>query len=100
MIATVPRRNGQSIYDLCLQVYGTLDLLVKFCNDNGVTNTALIPPQVDYVYDTTLVKIEGNKNIYVTGSTPIDLSGSYLTEDSSQYYITEDGTQTYVPEGV
>lgn len=96
MIATVQRRNGQSIYDLCLQVYGTLDLLVKFCNDNGVTNTALIPPQVDYVYDTTLVKIEGNKNIYVTGNVAA-LSG-YVTEDGADFYIAEDGSGTYVPE--
>ena len=38
MIAEVPYREGQSVYDLCLQVYGTLDYLVKFCVDNGITD--------------------------------------------------------------
>lgn len=67
MIAQVKHKTGQTIYDLCLQVYGTLDLLVKFCTDNGVTDMSAIPQQANYSYDTTFVKYEGNKNIYSTG---------------------------------
>lgn len=66
MTAYVLHRVGQSIYDLCLQAYGTLDLLVKFCNDNNVTDLTAIPQQVEYAYDTTLVRFEGNPNIYTT----------------------------------
>jgi len=66
MTAYILHRKGQSIYDLCLQSYGTLDLLIKFCVDNSVTDMAFIPQQVNYQYDTTLVKYEGNINIYNT----------------------------------
>lgn len=59
-------RIGQSIYDLCLQAYSTLDLLIKFCNDNNITDLDNIPQQVYYVYDKKLVKYEGNQNIYTT----------------------------------
>lgn len=66
MTGYVLHRVGQSIYDLCLQVYSTLDLLIKFCNDNGVTDLDDIPQQVYYSYDKNLVKYEGNQNIYTT----------------------------------
>jgi hypothetical protein len=70
MTGYVLHRKQQSIYDLCLQVYGTLDLLIKFCNDNSVTNLTNIPQQVYYSYDKTLVKYEGNTNIYATEYKP------------------------------
>lgn len=31
-------QQGQSIYDICVQVYGSLDYLLKLMQDNGVNN--------------------------------------------------------------
>ena len=56
MIQYIQQQQNQSIYDLCNQAYGTLDLLVRFCQDNGVTDMDNIPQQKLYSYDTTLVK--------------------------------------------
>lgn len=62
----ITHRVGQSIYDLCLQAYGTLDYLIKFANDNGVTDLDNIPQQVPYKYDPTLALVQNNPNIYTT----------------------------------
>lgn len=97
MIAYIKHRKGQSIWDLCLQSYGTLDLLVKFCNDNGVTNLQNIPQQVNYQYDTALVKFEGNPNIYHTlyGTNPEE---NLITEDAQFNLTTEDETEVLITE--
>lgn len=55
MIKTVRSVSGQSIYDICLQVYGGLDLLVKLCTDNGITNADNFPPGTVFSYDDALV---------------------------------------------
>lgn len=90
MIAYVLHRVGQSIYDLCLQTYGTLDLLVKFCNDNNVSDMQDIPQQVNYQYDTALVKFQNNPNIYNTLYGVVDNFAAYVTQNN-EYYITETG---------
>lgn len=91
MIGYVTHKPGQSIYDLCLQTYGTLDMLVRFCNENGVTDMGSIPQQVQYQYEKDLVKYEGNKKEYatelarpttcaiITGLTNTDLTGTSAT---------------------
>ena len=84
MTAYVLHRVGQSVYDLCLQVYGSLDLVVKFCQDNNVTTMEDIPQQVEYAYDTTLVKYEGNKNIYATNYSDND----YYVTTTGDVYVT------------
>lgn len=92
MTAYVMHRVGQSIYDLCLQTYGTLDLLIKFCNDNDVTDLCNIPQQVNYQYDTTLVLFEGNNNIYTTlykcGQQPAPvIQGDFNNDFSNDFNI-------------
>lgn len=84
MTAYVLHRVGQSVYDLCLQVYGSLDLVVKFCQDNNVTTMEDIPQQVEYAYDTALVKYEGNKNIYTTNYSDND----YYVTTTGDVYVT------------
>jgi hypothetical protein len=37
-VGTLQKRDGQSIYDLCLQSYGSLDLVYKLIQDNNLTN--------------------------------------------------------------
>lgn len=99
MIEFVTYREGQSIYDLCLQVYGTLDQLVKFCQDNDVTDINAAPNKSEYQYDTSLVKYDGNKNIYTTNYIEPELETSYLiTEDGTGYLITEDASGFLIPE--
>lgn len=99
MTGYVLHRMGQSIYDLCLQVYGTLDLLIKFCMDNGVTDLSDIPKQVQYAYDKNLVKYEGNKDIYTTDYVETDSETYYLiTEDGAGRLITEDASGYLIPE--
>ena len=61
MIAQFIGKPGQSIYDLCLQCYQSLDLVVKFAVDNGITDFTNVPQKV-YYYDTTKVKNKGVQN--------------------------------------
>ena len=90
MINTITHKVGQSIYDLCLQAYGTLDLLIKFCVDNNVTDLSNIPQQLAYKYDTALVKAN---NVLSTGATIyVEQAAGLITEDGTQYLITEDST--------
>lgn len=56
MLLEIKSLSGQSMYDLCLMAYGTLGLLVKFCNDNGIENVNTIPGTgVTLIYDDALV---------------------------------------------
>jgi len=65
-------KYGQSMYDLCLMAYGTLDLFVKFCADNNITDVNYLAKSGDvFIYDQSLVVDEGlllKKNIYNTAS--------------------------------
>ena len=54
-MAYLKQKIGQSIYDMCLLTYGTLDYLVKLCVDNNVTDMGNPPQQVDYYYDEKIV---------------------------------------------
>lgn len=49
---------GQSNYDICLQVYGSLDNLVKLCIDNNITDINTVQNK-KYIYDENSVL---NKN--------------------------------------
>lgn len=48
-------RDGQSLLNVCLNVYLTLDYLVKLCKDNGISgvNTPVVSGQV-FLYDPTV----------------------------------------------
>lgn len=53
---TYTSRYGQSYYDVCLNTYGTLDLMIKLLQDNNVTSIAYHPtPGTVFQYDPTLV---------------------------------------------
>lgn len=61
---------GQSNFDICLQVYGSLDRMIKLCKDNSVSDINLISKKT-YAYDEALVV---DKNItgyqYATNPNP------------------------------
>lgn len=48
--------QGQSIYDVCMQTYGTLDRLIKLLTDNNIVGTeAPIPIGQLFTFDETLI---------------------------------------------
>lgn len=48
--------GGQSIYDVCLNCYGTIELLYKLVTDNSVVNVdQLVSSRQKFLYDDTLV---------------------------------------------
>jgi hypothetical protein len=52
--------SGQSIYDVCLNCYGTLDLLYKLLQDNGIDSVNVKPfSRQLFTYDDTLVVDQG-----------------------------------------
>lgn len=55
-MTTYTSQSGQSIHDVCLNTYATLDLLVKLMQDNNFGGADSIPysGQV-FVFDETLV---------------------------------------------
>jgi hypothetical protein len=56
--------SNSTIYDVCLNTYGTLDYLIKLLVDNNITdiNTNPINNQI-FLYDDTLVNKISNVNI-------------------------------------
>jgi hypothetical protein len=55
--------SNSTIYDVCLNTYGTLDYLIKLMVDNNITdiNTNPINGQI-FLYDDTLVNKISNVN--------------------------------------
>lgn len=72
---------GQSMLDVCLNTYQTLDYLYKLVIDSGITDINYIPKSGDvFLYDKSLVSQNTTvtrtviNNTYATSCT-IDLSG-------------------------
>jgi hypothetical protein len=88
--------NGQSIYDVCLNTYGTLDLLVKQLVDSGGTqgvNDVPASGQV-YVYDDDLVVDQAVNQAYLLTSV------RYATVNGTNgqtYYIINQNPAVPVP---
>jgi len=63
----VIQKIGQSVYDLTLQSYCTLDLIVKFCIDNNISDINNVTPQIPYTFDGNLVLDQSIKGyVYTT----------------------------------
>lgn len=75
MIKTITSVSGQTMYDLCLMTYGSFDLLIKFCSDNGVNDVNYVPfTPKNFVYDTGLTTDQKTNN-YVYATANIQDSG-------------------------
>ena len=87
---------GQSILDVCLQVYGTLDLLYKLIQDSGIDsiNVSPLSGQI-FVYDDALATDQAqiNKNFQsgIVYATEIGSNGSVY------YIIKQNNPQTFQP---
>jgi len=79
--------EGQSIYDICLQTYGSLDYMVKLLQDNGLANVNISPfsGQI-FVWDETLAAdrtISRNTAvIYATKALSNELSNTIINAGS------------------
>lgn len=87
MIKTFTSVYGQSIFDVCLNCYGTLDLLYKVIQDSGVDSVNDTPKSGQiYTYDDSLVV---DVNVYQRTT----LSGiKYATNvgnNGSVYYVID-----------
>ncbi|CAB4218271.1 hypothetical protein UFOVP1596_11 [uncultured Caudovirales phage] len=56
-LASYTALDGQSIFDICLQTYGDLNLLYKLMQDNKIdnTNSTMLKGSV-FIFDTLLIK--------------------------------------------
>ena len=84
-------QSGQSMYDICLQGYQTLDNLVKLCTDNGILNLNYAPENPEqFTIDDTLISGVVNRKVYTTNYEETGET-AYVTEDESEYYISDSG---------
>lgn len=88
--------NGQSLLDVCLNTYGSLDYLLKLVQDNGIANVNVVPVSGQaFVYDDSLVIDQSTLQqttaagiIYCTGqsvSFRIGDKGDYNADYSSDF---------------
>lgn len=81
-IKTFTAVSGQSVYDICLNCYGTLDLLYKLLKDSGIDSVNIIPYSGQkFTYDDSLVI---DINVFQTTT----LSGKRYATNFSNYGST------------
>lgn len=74
MIREFTAISNSTIYDVCLNTYGTLDLLVKLMYDNDFEGVDTLPTNGQvFSYDDTLVQNISTNNIYQ----PTQISGLF-----------------------
>lgn len=62
--------SNSTIYDVCLNTYGTLDLLVKLMTDNNFTSINDYPANgQEFVFDETLVANQAVKQVNIKYAT-------------------------------
>jgi hypothetical protein len=96
MINIFNAQEGQSIADLVLNTYGSLNLSKKFISDNGLTDLNVLARTGDqYVYDTEFIDNEtlfatvmDNKLIFRTGI--YEMPPVYVACEDSTILQTED----------
>lgn len=91
-------REGQSVYDLALQLYGSIDFIFKLIQDNiGIQNLDVLGLGAFQVtFDPSLITDQSvaNRNsadaiIYITGNNTLPAGG--LDTDDAEPIQTDDG---------
>lgn len=80
----IKRKFGQSNFDICLQYYGTLDLIIKLCLDNLINVHQIIE---EYYIDESVTK-----NAAITGyeyKTLYQAEGNRYISQSNQPYVSQ-----------
>ena len=80
--------SGQSLLDICLNTYGSLDFLYKLIQDNGVlnANTAILSGQLFTWDDSLVINQQVNRAYAASGvvySTDVSALGSVYTSTTS-----------------
>jgi len=81
-----------TLFDICINTYGSLDLLYKLINDNNITNINALATGFDrYIFDYSLVvnydryqKIQNETFRFVTGQKEIRAAFEQPTENYLQ----------------
>lgn len=91
-------KEGQSIYDVCLQTYGTLEYLFKLIRDNNIGSVSAQFFHKEFFFDEDLVedyllysKINNENINYITS---VGFLG--LLTDSGIQILTDDGFMLFV----
>jgi len=76
--------SNQNIIDICLNTYGSMNMLSKFMKDNNIRNVLYNPQNnTKFVFDDTLIK---NRIIYNLGKT---YATNQITDNTSQNMATK-----------
>lgn len=62
MLSEYNAQRGQSLSDICLNVYGTTDLLYKLLQDSDISNADYVPLTGDVFYYDTALTVNANTN--------------------------------------
>jgi len=72
--------NGQSIFDICLMTYGSLDYLSKLIIDNGIDSINSVPASgQEFTWDETFVTGQVSKTLSQILATSVQKNGSVLS---------------------
>jgi len=86
---------GQSIYDVCLQTYGSLDYLYKLMQDNGVEGLdEQIYSRQEFTWDDSLVV---NQLINAAFSATNQLYSTDMTSLGNVYFVTQQSPIIGIP---
>jgi len=95
-------RQGQTIYDVCLNTYQSLNYLFKLLVDNSITISSILTPGKTLLFDKSFINNNSlfnattNNNIFYTTET--DEGEVFGTEDFQQIFISEDEATEFIPE--
>jgi hypothetical protein len=97
MIQNYDAVEGQSLLDVCLNTYGSLDLLLKLIMDNGVEGIADDPTTGDnYSFDSDLISESTSNQLSIISSkyatkpfAASQLPSYFLETDDGQFILTD-----------
>lgn len=88
--------SGQTLADVCLNTYGSLDYFYKLIQDNGIANADAIPyTGQSFVWDETLV-VDALINVTTTNQNIIYATG-YGSNGNTYYVTLKSDPATYKP---
>ena len=89
-------RTNQTIYDVCMQTYGSLDMLYKLIIDSNFSNLRTLPaPGQGFIFNANLIHDEIFYNYLVKQALVINTftqaPSSFLLQDDGFYLLQDDG---------
>lgn len=95
-MATFKAISGQTLADVCLNTYGSMDYFYKLLQDNGVPSADFVPyTNVVFTYDETLVVDTAINKTTTLGN--IVYATNYANTENTYYITTVGGLNLYNP---